>query len=103
MIALVIDSYTFFAEMNSREERNRQFFADDDSLVTNSATDSWLTEPTFSQNEEILWQTGIQKQESVLLQIEESEELMRQAAEREQEVGHIVRSISDLNHIFKVS
>ena len=89
-----------FTEINSREERNRQFFADDETLQSNAATDSW---PSFSQSDDNFWQTGEQRQQSVLLQIEESEELMKQAAEREQEVGHIVRSISDLNHIFKVS
>lgn len=89
--------------MNSREERNRQFFTDDESLLLNPGTDSWLTEPSFSQSDENFWQSGAQTQKSVLLQIEESEELVRQATEREQEVGHIVRSISDLNHIFKVS
>ncbi|XP_043270910.1 syntaxin-16 [Venturia canescens] len=91
----------YLQQMNSREERNRQFFTDNGNLMLSADTDSWLTEPSFSQSDENFWQSGAQTQKSVLLQIEETEEATRQAMEREQEVGHIVRSISDLNHIFK--
>lgn len=87
--------------MNSREERNRPFFEEDRPLLTDISTDSWQPEFTNNESTDQFWQPR-QKQESVLLKLEEAEESMKVAEEREQEVGHIVQSISDLNYIFKV-
>lgn len=44
-----------------------------------------------------------QQQDSVLLQLEDPEDRMKLAAEREEQIGNIVQSIADLRHIFKVS
>lgn len=89
--------------MNSREERNRKFFEDEQTQVLNGSTDLWLSESFQGDTNSNSWHEGQQKQESVLLNFDEAEENIRQALEREQEVGHIVHSISELNHIFKVS
>ncbi|KAK0088028.1 hypothetical protein PV325_013433 [Microctonus aethiopoides] len=90
----------YIHQVNSREERNRPFFEEDRLLLTDISTDSW--QPEFQNNESTdqFWQPR-QKQESVLLKLEEAEESMKVAEEREQEVSHIVQSISDLNYIFK--
>lgn len=89
----------YLQQVNSREERNRKFFEDEQTPVLNGSMDLWLAES--SQTDTNFWQEGQQKQESVLLNFDEAEENIRQALEREQEVGHIVHSISELNHIFK--
>lgn len=47
------------------------------------------------------WQ-GQQRQDSVLLQLDDAEQNVRIAVEREQEVEHIVQSISELHNVFKV-
>ncbi|XP_063990098.1 syntaxin-16 [Diachasmimorpha longicaudata] len=92
---------SYIQQVNSREERNRQFFEDDQLLLPNFSADSW-TESNYNESNDQFWQPmQQQRQESVLLQLEEAEISMRQAAEREQEVGHIVQSIADLNYIFK--
>lgn len=90
--------------MNSREERNRRFFDEDQLLLPDISADSWTTENHSNEPNDQFWEPvqQQQKQESVLLQIEEAETAIKQAAEREQEVGHIVQSIADLNYIFKV-
>lgn len=87
--------------MKSREERNSQFFAEDQSLLDNIATDSWVTESNEATND--YWQRSEQRQESVLLQLEEPENRMKVALEREEQIGSIVQSIADLKHIFKVN
>lgn len=48
------------------------------------------------------WKTNEQKQDSVLLQLEDLEDRMKTASEREEQIGNIVKSIADLRHIFKV-
>lgn len=92
----------YLHQVNSREERNRPFFEEDQMLLPEIVSDSWPPESMPNDNGDQFWQPR-QKQESVFLQMENAEASMRQAAEREQEVGHIVQSIADLNHIFKVS
>lgn len=87
--------------MKSREERNNQFFAEDQSLLDNVATDSWLTESNEAAGN--YWQKTEQRQDSVLLQLEEPEDRMKLAMEREEQIGNIVQSIGDLKHIFKVN
>lgn len=87
--------------MKSREERNNQFFAEDQSLLDNVANDSWLTELNEAAGD--YWQKSGQRQDSVLLQLEESEDRMKLAMEREEQIGNIVQSIGDLKHIFKVN
>lgn len=87
--------------MKSREERNSQFFAEDQSLLNNIATDSWLTESNEATAD--YWQKNEQRQDSVLLQLEEPEDRMKLALEREEQIGNIVQSIGDLKHIFKVN
>lgn len=87
--------------MKSREERNSQFFAEDQSLLDNVATDSWLTESNEATAD--YWQKNEQRQDSVLLQLEEPEDRMKLALEREEQIGSIVQSIGDLKYIFKVN
>lgn len=48
------------------------------------------------------WENNEQKQDSVLLQLEDPEDRMKLAMEREEQIGNIVQSIADLRHIFKV-
>jgi len=90
-----------FTEVKSREERNNQFFTEDQSLLDNVATDSWLTDSNEASAN--YWQKGEQRQDSVLLQLEEPEDRMKLALEREEQIGSIVQSIADLKYIFKVS
>ncbi|XP_015108919.1 syntaxin-16 [Diachasma alloeum] len=93
---------SYLQQVNSREERNRPFFEEDQLLLPDISADSWVTENNYNEPNDQFWQPmQQQRQESVLLQLEEAENSMRQAAEREQEVGHIVQSIADLNYIFK--
>lgn len=87
--------------MKSREERNSQFFAEDQSLLDNVVTDSWLTESNEATAD--YWQKNEQRQDSVLLQLEESEDRVKLALEREEQIESIVQSIGDLKHIFKVN
>lgn len=87
--------------MKSREERNNQFFTEDQSLLDNVAADSWLADSNEAGAK--FWQISEQRQDSVLLQLEEPEDRMRLALEREAQIGSIVQSIADLKHIFKVS
>lgn len=87
--------------MKSREERNNQFFAEDQSLLDNITTDSWLTESNEAAGN--FWQKNEQRQDSVLLQLEESENRVKLAMEREEQIGSIVQSIADLKYIFKVN
>lgn len=86
--------------MKSREERNSQFFAEDHSLLDNVATDSWLAESNEAAAD--YWLENERRQDSVLLQLEEPEDRMKLALEREEQIGNIVQSIGDLKHIFKV-
>ncbi|KAF7990459.1 hypothetical protein HCN44_000264 [Aphidius gifuensis] len=93
----------YLQQINSREERNRPFFEEDQMFFPDNSNDSWTTGTNYNDNNtEQYWELSQQqKQQSVLLQIEEAEENIRIAAEREQEVGHIVQSITDLNYVFK--
>jgi syntaxin 16 len=88
-------------EVKSREERNNQFFTEDQSLLDNVATDSWLTDSNEASAN--YWQKDMQRQDSVLLQLEEPEDRMKLALEREEQIGSIVQSIADLKYIFKVN
>lgn len=74
-------------EVKSREERSNQFFPEDQMILLN---DTWLEE----SNE--------QRQDSVLLQLEDTEDRMKLALDREEKIGNIVQSVGDLRHIFKV-
>ncbi|XP_072757464.1 syntaxin-16 [Anoplolepis gracilipes] len=89
----------YLTQVKSREERNSQFFTEDQSLLDNVATDSWLTESNEATAD--YWQKNEQRQDSVLLQLEESEDRIKLALEREEQIGSIVQSIADLKHIFK--
>ena len=94
-------SFLTILEVKSREERSNQFFTEDQSIYSNNAmTDTWLEE----SNETIAnsWHENEQRQDSVLLQLEDTEDRTRLAVEREEQIGNIVQSISDLRHIFKV-
>ncbi|XP_018393162.1 PREDICTED: syntaxin-16 [Cyphomyrmex costatus] len=89
----------YLTQVKSREERNNQFFAEDQSLLNSIATDSWVTELNEAAGNN--WQKNEQRQDSVLLQLEEPEDRMKLAMEREDQIGSIVQSIADLKHIFK--
>ncbi|KAG5308865.1 STX16 protein, partial [Acromyrmex insinuator] len=89
----------YLTQVKSREERNNQFFAEDQSLLNNLATDSWVTELNEAAGD--YWPKNEQRQDSVLLQLEEPEDRMKLAMEREEQIGSIVQSIADLKHIFK--
>ncbi|XP_024870922.1 syntaxin-16 [Temnothorax curvispinosus] len=89
----------YLTQVKSREERNNQFFAEDQSLLNNVATDPWLMELNEAAGD--YWQRSEQRQDSVLLQLEEPEDRMKLAMEREEQIGSIVQSIGDLKHIFK--
>ncbi|CAK9794692.1 Stx16 [Anthophora quadrimaculata] len=90
----------YLTQIKSREERSNQFFTEDQSIfLMNAATDTWLMESyetnlDSSHNNE-------QRQESVLLQLEDPEDRMKLAMEREEQIGNIVQSIAELRHIFK--
>lgn len=64
-----------------------------------SSTDYWLSESTNEPNSSF-WPK--QRQDSVLLQLDDTEQEVKIAVEREQEVEHIVQSISELHSVFKV-
>lgn len=87
--------------MKSREERSNQFFTEDQSIfLNNTAGDTWLMESNETSVD--LWHENEQRQSSVLLQLEDPEDRMKLALEREEQIGNIVQSIADLRHIFKV-
>lgn len=65
-------------------------------------TDCWLNESTSSAPSSSMWQ-GQQRQDHVLLQLDDVEQDIRIAVEREQEVENIVQSISELQNVFKVT
>ncbi|XP_014468050.1 PREDICTED: syntaxin-16 [Dinoponera quadriceps] len=89
----------YLTQVKSREERNSQFFAEDQSLLESVAADPWLAESNEAAAE--YWPRDERRQESVLLQLEEPEDRMRLALEREEQIGSIVQSIADLKYIFK--
>lgn len=89
------------SEIKSREERSNQFFTEDQSIfLNNTTTDTWLMESNEVNSDS--WENNEQKQDSVLLQLEDPEDKMKLAMEREEQIGNIVQSIADLRHIFKV-
>ena len=65
--------------------------------------DLWLPESAQQGTSSTMWPQAQQKQKSVLLDFDDAEENIRLAEEREREVGRIVHSISELNHVFEVS
>lgn len=88
--------------MKSREERSNQFFTEDQSIfLNNTMTDTWLLESNETNSDS--WNhSQQQQQDSVLLQLEDSDDRIKLAVEREEQIGNIVQSIADLRHIFKV-
>ncbi|XP_066596868.1 syntaxin-16 [Prorops nasuta] len=91
----------YLQQIKSREERNSQFFADENSYLTNATADSWLTVSSTDDSNTYYWQEDEQRQESLLLQLEDPENRMKLAVEREEQIGNIVQSIADLKYIFK--
>lgn len=64
-------------------------------------TDPWLFESNETNSDS--WNNSQQQQQdSVLLQLEDSDDRIKLAVEREEQIGNIVQSIADLRHIFKV-
>ena len=63
-------------------------------------TDTWLLESNETNSDS--WNNSQQQQDSVLLQLEDSDDRIKLAVEREEQIGNIVQSIADLRHIFKV-
>ncbi|CAK9830441.1 Stx16 [Anthophora retusa] len=90
----------YLTQIKSREERSNQFFTEDQSIfLTNAATDTWLME-SYETNLDSSYNNE-QRQESVLLQLEDPQDRMKLAVEREEQIGNIVQSIAELRHIFK--
>ncbi|XP_035725354.1 syntaxin-16-like [Vespa mandarinia] len=89
----------YLTQIKSREERSNQFFSEDQSFLNNVASASWLMESNDPKTN--YWEEDEQRQESVLLQLEDPEERLKVAVEREQQIGSIVQSIADLKYIFK--
>ncbi|KOC68964.1 Syntaxin-16 [Habropoda laboriosa] len=90
----------YLTQIKSREERSNQFFTEDQSIfLNNTATDTWLME-SYEANSDS-WYNTEQRQESVLLQLEDPEDRMKLTMEREEQIGNIVQSIVELRHIFK--
>ncbi|CAK9821147.1 Stx16 [Anthophora plagiata] len=90
----------YLTQIKSREERSNQFFTEDQSIfLTNAATDTWLME-SYEANLDSSYNNE-QRQESVLLQLEDPEDRMKLAMEREEQIGNIVQSIAELRYIFK--
>ncbi|XP_048261189.1 syntaxin-16 isoform X2 [Bombus affinis] len=92
----------YLTQVKSREERSNQFFTEDQSIfLNNAAADTWLMESNETNSDS--WDNREQQQQdSVLLQLEDTEDRMKLAVEREEQIGNIVQSIADLRHIFKV-
>ncbi|XP_060821240.1 syntaxin-16 [Bombus pascuorum] len=91
----------YLTQVKSREERSNQFFTEDQSIfLNNAAADTWLMESNETNSDS--WDNREQQQQdSVLLQLEDPEDRMKLAIEREEQIGNIVQSIADLRHIFK--
>ncbi|KZC09068.1 PREDICTED: syntaxin-16 [Dufourea novaeangliae] len=90
----------YLTQIKSREERSNQFFPEDQSIyLNNTTTDTWLVDTNETNAES--WHINEQRQDSVLLQLDDSEDRMKFAMEREEQIGSIVQSIADLRHIFK--
>ncbi|XP_043581286.1 syntaxin-16 isoform X2 [Bombus pyrosoma] len=91
----------YLTQVKSREERSNQFFTEDQSIfLNNAAADTWLMESNETNSDS--WDNREQQQQdSVLLQLEDPEDRMKLAVEREEQIGNIVQSIADLRHIFK--
>ncbi|KAF3427510.1 hypothetical protein E2986_09556 [Frieseomelitta varia] len=91
----------YLTQVKSREERSNQFFTEDQSIfLNNTMTDTWLLESNETNSDS--WNNSQQQQQdSVLLQLEDSDDRIKLAVEREEQIGNIVQSIADLRHIFK--
>lgn len=91
-------------EIQKREERNSLFFIEDGTAnsITEHSTDFWLDDVETKDIDTEFVQNNQQYQDSVLLQIEDADENVKLASEREHQVNHIVKSISELHHVFKV-
>ncbi|CAG2058740.1 unnamed protein product [Timema podura] len=86
------------AELNSREERSRQYFSTPLDLPAEWEVDNDV------DNIDLLFEVGANSHSRVLTQTQLlllEEENTQTAARREQEVRQIVKSIVDLNDIFK--
>ncbi|XP_012265452.1 syntaxin-16 [Athalia rosae] len=95
----------YLQQLNSREERSRQYFSDDQEFLSIEPLDSWATDMKFAHvssgsGSSCDQQHMNQMQQEILLHFDD-EQRTRQAKMREQEVVHIVQSIAELNHIFK--
>ena len=71
-------------------------------MMNNKSSDLWLNESSNIETSTTMWQTQ-QQQDSILLQLDDAEQNVRIAVEREQEVENIVKNISELHSVFKVS
>ncbi|KAG7213787.1 hypothetical protein KM043_003007 [Ampulex compressa] len=89
----------YLTQVKSREERNSKFFTEDQPFLSNMSSDTWMTES--GEGNADFWQNNEQRQDSVLLQLEDTEDRTRLAMEREEQIGSIVQSIANLRHIFK--
>ncbi|XP_017893633.1 syntaxin-16 [Ceratina calcarata] len=90
----------YLTQIKSREERSNQFFSEDQSMFLNdTVTDSWSME--LNEVHSNYWESNEQRQDTVLLQLEDTEDRVKLAVEREEQIGSIVQSIADLRHIFK--
>ncbi|KAJ8668885.1 hypothetical protein QAD02_000144 [Eretmocerus hayati] len=90
----------YLQKINSREERNRLFFDDEIFNLTNQTPDYWLSDSADNNTSSSSWDNQ-QRQDSILLQLDDAEQSVRIAMEREQEVQTIVQNISELNSVFK--
>lgn len=97
----MLDDSFMTLEMKSREERSNQYFTEDQSIFSNNATsDTWLLDSGQTNVES--WCENEHHQDSVLVQLDDPEDRMKFALEREEQIGSIVQSITDLRHVFKV-
>ncbi|KAJ8676521.1 hypothetical protein QAD02_012308 [Eretmocerus hayati] len=90
----------YLQKINSREERNRLFFDDEIFNLTNQTPDYCLSDSADNNTSSSSWDNQ-QRQDSILLQLDDAEQIVRIAMEREQEVQTIVQNISELNSVFK--
>lgn len=89
----------YLTQIKSREERSNKFFSEDQAFLNNVTPDSWLMESDDTKTN--FFEEDEQRQDSVLLQLEDPEERLKLAVEREQQIGNIVQSIADLKYIFE--
>ncbi|XP_014234161.1 syntaxin-16 [Trichogramma pretiosum] len=86
----------YLQKINSREERNKLFFEDE---FFSKSSDYMFNDVIDTDTSANSWPSH-QKQD-VLLQLDDAELDVQMASEREQEVEHIVKSVSELHDVFK--